>query len=101
MTYDEAMLLVMVGYPVRRVGWHSPRQVIRYTKKHKYNPMRNGDGSYFPKEVDKVACDWYIGGSGGNGWYYPEMKEEKGYMLYSDEDILKIMINSLKLMEEH
>lgn len=81
MIYEDAMLLTYMGYYVRRIAWHSPKQFVRYLEGHRYNPYRSGySGGWHPKDADLVAEDWEIYNNYPDywqGWYYPEMRKRE------------------------
>jgi hypothetical protein len=86
MTYEEAMLLAIAGYPVRRIAWHSPKQFVRYVEDSRYNPYRSGwSGGWYPKDIDLVAEDWDLYDNYPeiwNGWYYPWMRKREPAWYY-------------------
>lgn len=102
MTYEEAMLLAAAGYTVRRLAWHSPKQFVRYIPDHKYRSWKGfSNSSWYPKEVDTIAEDWDIYEDypeTWQGWYYPEMRKEKAYMLYDNETILLTTKEALSIL---
>ena len=86
MTYEEAMILTLLGHAVRRITWHSPKQFVRYQ-----GDLRGGTnwrsgcgrGSWYPKEEDLVAEDWWIDDMRyWNGWYYPHMRKMKEHVYF-------------------